>query len=154
MSMCLHAIGWVGTVLARGAQPCVLLCGLPDSRPGYRWHSVSALCSAGTLTQTIGHMDTWAQQMDIHRHANSHVYDMRMHFSYVRIHFYTKRNPAKWCTIVPHSPTVNYFQELCHVGSDNTHWQVSLPQGCLLTEREGQLAQAPDWELTHEVLSW
>lgn len=51
-------------------------------------------------------------------------------------------------------PTVNYFQELCHVGSHNTHWQVSLPQGSLLTLREGQLAQAPDWELTHEVLPW
>lgn len=30
----------VGAVLANGAQPCVLLCGLPDSRPGCRWHSV------------------------------------------------------------------------------------------------------------------
>lgn len=144
----------MGTVLARGAQPCVLLCGLPDSRPHCRWHCVTALCSAGTLTQTIGHTDTWSLQMDIHEHANCHVYDICMHLRYVRSHFYTKRNPAKFCTIVSRLPTVNHFQELCHVGSDNTHWQVSLPQGCSLTVREGQLAQAPDWELTHEVLSW
>lgn len=44
--------GQVRTVLAPGAQPCVLLCVLPDSRPSYRWYSVSVVCSAGTLTQT------------------------------------------------------------------------------------------------------
>lgn len=58
--------GWVGTELARGAQPCVLLCGLPDSQPGCRWHTVSALCSAGALTRTIGHVG--AQE-----HAHTHT---------------------------------------------------------------------------------
>lgn len=99
MCKCLHVIGWVGTVLARGAQPCVLKCGLPDSRPGCRWHRVSALCSACTLTQTIGHMDTQAhigQQMNIHiEDANSHVQDMYMHFNEARIDFHTTWNPAK-----------------------------------------------------------
>lgn len=51
-------------------------------------------------------------------------------------------------------PSVNYFHKLCHVESDNTHWQVSLPQGRSPTVRWGQLARAPDWELTQEVLSW
>jgi len=70
MCIYLRVIGWVRTVLARGALPCVLLCGLPDSQPSYRWHSVSAVCSAGTLTQPNGHM--------IHRYthktASEHVW--------------------------------------------------------------------------------
>lgn len=106
--VCMRLGGWVGTVLARGAQPCVLLCGLPDSRPGCRWRSVSALCSAGTLTQTIGHMDTWAQQMDIHGHANSHVYYMHMHFQLCKNSLIYSE--AKSCKIMYNGITFAYSE--------------------------------------------
>lgn len=114
-----------GTVLARGAQPCVLLCGLPDSRHGCRWHRVSAVCSAGALTQTVGHTDTVT-----HTHTHKKANEYRWSSSFLGINLLFKDQS---CKLKYYSVTFAYSVSIFknpHVVSDNMHWQVSLPQGC------------------------
>lgn len=133
--------GWVWRVLARGAQPCVLLCGLPDSRPGYRWHRVSASRSAGTLTQTIGYMDTQAQQIE--QIDTNWTWKLTMtffRFSWVRIHFHTK---LKWCIKASHLPTDIFFQYCIRMGQKTHSGRCRCRR--VLTNCEGRTTGTSTW---------
>lgn len=138
MCTCQCVIGWAETVLAHGALPCVLVCGLPDSQPSCRWHSVAALGSAGTFTLSVGHMKMWT-----HMGRHKILYVMCQSMSLL-----CEALLSEWLKM-----TLNKQTELNNYHhSDDTHWQVSPPQGCRLMLKEGRLQQEPDCELTPEVL--